>query len=304
MSWVESIPEMLLLESVTQRLQHVALLPEFRHALLRLVAHDEDRRVHSHWGAVIPAVQRILGGTTEQTAPFAAAWSLMYSVIVRLDHLQDGDPVDDPFPTVDRPSAQYNLIFSYYLLATSLLDLLSPDHVPVHRILRLQQFWTDMMLRMASGQQRDLTACGDDCEDSPLDYYQQLAQAKTGATFALAFGGTALLLTDDTRIIDALMLFGEIYGTLLQYSDDLLDATAQPNPTLTLSEALTMARPAHVSDQTGHMPTAFGSYLYRAYHEQAARALVGLPADVQQAMLDLFARTFAAQQDETRRDAA
>jgi geranylgeranyl pyrophosphate synthase len=94
--------------------------------------------------------------------------------------------------------------------------LLSPDHIPANRILRLRELWTETMLRMASGQQRDLTASGDAC-DSPLDTYQQLAQAKTGATFALAFGGTAILLTDETRTIDALILIGEIYGTLLQY---------------------------------------------------------------------------------------
>jgi hypothetical protein len=223
----------------------------------------------------------------------------MYAVIVRLDHLQDGDPVDDPLPA-NAPSVQYNLVFSYYVLATGLLDMLSPDQVPVHRILRLRQFWTDTMLRMASGQQRDLTACSNDGKESALDYYQQLAQAKTGATFALAFGGTAILLTDDPRIIDALTLIGEIYGTLLQYSDDLLDATAQPNPTLTLPEAMMMVRPAHASDLTGHTPTAFGVYLYHAYHGQVLQALMGLPANVQQGILDMFASTFASQLDGAR----
>ena len=57
---------------------------------------------------------------------------------------------------------------------------------------------------MAGGQQRDLTTCNADCADSPLDYYGQLAQAKTGATFALAFGGAAILLSDDDRVIEAL----------------------------------------------------------------------------------------------------
>src|SRR5205823_6417559 len=98
-----------------------------------------------------------LGGEPESITPFAAAWSLMYGATIRLDHLQDDDPVDDPLPA-NRPNAQYNLVLSYYVLATGLLDMLPVESIPAQRILRLRQFWTDMMLRMASGQQRDLIA--------------------------------------------------------------------------------------------------------------------------------------------------
>ncbi len=283
---------MLVLESINYRLQHVALLPELQGALEHMAAYDQHRATASVWGRVIPTLQQILGGEPESIAPFAAAWLLMYAATVRLDHLQDGDPVDDPLP-VNRPSAQYNLVLSYYVLATGLLDMLSPESIPAQRILRLRQFWTDMMLRMAGGQQRDLIAHNTSCSDAPLDYYQQLAQAKTGAAFALAFGGTAILLSDDNRLVETLTVIGELYGTLLQYSDDLLDAAAQPNQTLTLPDALGLARPANVSDQTGHTPTAFGAYLYSVYYDQAARVLVGLPANVQTGILDMFAQTFA-----------
>ena len=149
-----------------------------------------------------------------------------------------------------------------------------------------------MMLCMASGQQRDLTTSL--ISRSPLESYQQLAQAKAGAMFALAFGGAALLLTDDTQMIDALTTVGEIYGTLLQCGDDLLDV-AQANSTLTLPKALTMVRPTHMSDQTKHTPEAFFSYLYCAYHEQVVRVLVGLPDTVRHGILDLFDRTFRPQ---------
>jgi hypothetical protein len=293
-----------LLALAARRLQPVALVPEFESALRRLAEHDDSRPSQNpQWGLVIPTIQRLLGGTDEAIAPFLAAWSLMYAVIVRLDHLQDGDLVDDPLPTANRPEAQYNLIFGYYVLATGVLDLLSPDQVPAERILRLRRLWTDMLLRMAGGQQRDLIARDAVGIEQPLDYYQQIAQAKTGATFALAFGGTAALLTDDPRTIDALTLIGEIYGTLLQYRDDLLDALTQPNPTLTLPEALTTARPVHLADRTGHTPAAFWAYLYRVYHEQVGQALVGLPAELQQGLRDLFARTFELNQDRAR-DAA
>jgi hypothetical protein len=286
---------------VTERLRQVALLPEFQHALQHLAAYDDGRAERNpQWGTVIPTLQRLVGGAWEAIAPFSAAWSLLYAVIVRLDHLQDNDPVDDPLPTIERPEAQYNLLLSYYVLADGLLDLLSPELVPIHRILRVRRLWTDMVLRMAGGQQRDLTARSGERADTPLDYYQQLAQAKTGATFALAFGGTALLLTDDAHMIDALTLIGEIYGTLLQYQDDLLDAITQPNATLTLPQAVVMARPVHLSESTGHTPAAFWSYLYRVYHDQVVQALLGLPDHIQQGMFDLFARTFEPQPDSVR----
>jgi hypothetical protein len=291
-----------MIEQVAQRIQHVALLSELRTALQQMVKSDEERvSRHPHWGAVIPSLQRLLCGTDVRLEAFAAAWSLMYAAIVRLDHLQDGDPVDDPLPTNEQPSAQYNLLFSYYILATGLLDLLSPDHIPASRILRLRTFWTDTMLRMASGQQRDLTVNGPAC-DSPLEYYQQLAQAKTGATFALAFGGTAILLTDDTQTIDTLTLVGEMYGSLLQYSDDLLDETTQPNPTLTLPQALTLVRPAHASDNV-HTPAGFGAYVYRAYHDKMIQALACLPVAVQQGILDLFDKAFGIHHNEARNSA-
>lgn len=148
------------------------------------------------------------------------------------------------------------------------------------------------MLRMAGGQQRDLAMSNADGMDAPLDHYQQLAQAKTGAAYALAFGGTAILLSDDPRLIESLTVIGELYGTLIQYSDDLLDAAAQPNPTPTLPEALSLARPAHVSGQMGYTPASFGAYLYRIYYQQAALLLAGLQSDMQAGILGLFAQTF------------
>ena len=71
------------------------------------------------------------------------------------------------------------------------------------------------MLRMAAGQQRDLIFSVDDVAHMSLDEYQQIAVAKTGATFALAFGGTATLLTDDMELVETLAAVGEVYGTLL-----------------------------------------------------------------------------------------
>jgi hypothetical protein len=145
---------------------------------------------------------------------------------------------------------------------------------------------------MAGGQQRDLVIHGCEYNDAPLEMYQQLAQAKTGAMFALAFGGTAMLLTDDIQIINILIAVGEIYGTLLQYSDDLRDVATQPNLTLTLPQALCLTQPFYKSTSTSHTPEAFWSYVYHAYYAQASQILSQLPTAMQQSILALFDRTF------------
>ena len=82
----------------------------------------------------------------------APASMLMYHAASRLDHIQDSDPESDPVFAPEVPSAiRYNLVFGYYILATSLLDQLSANSFAPCRLLRLRALWTEQMLRMASG---------------------------------------------------------------------------------------------------------------------------------------------------------
>jgi hypothetical protein len=233
----------------------------------------------------------MLHGEAQQITPFRIAWGFMYAVTVRLDHLQDHDPVVDPLPT-DQPNAQYNLIFAYYVLATSLLDDLSPPAIPAHRILRVRRLWSDMVLRMASGQHRDLTIRPGSVNDAFLEYYQLIAQAKTGSAFALAFGGTATLLSDDVQFITTMTLVGEIFGALVQYNDDVLDAAAQSNPTLTLPGAFHHAYPLSGLAPNEHTASAFWAYIYQAYRAHITQLIKDVPSDLQAGILLLFANAF------------
>jgi hypothetical protein len=290
-----------LLEHLSHRLQDSALLPELQGALSQLVTYDKEQPTDAAWSGVIPTLQRILGDTAGHTEPFAAAWWLMYAASSRLDHLQDGDPVidpaHDPLFAVEQLNARYQLAFSYYVLAESMLDLLSPDEIPMHRILQVRRLWADAMLRVFSGQYRDLITPRNKQPDISLQSYQELAQAKTGAAFALAFGGIAMLLTDELQIIDTLRLVGEVYGMLLQCGDDISDEATQPNATLTLPTVLASIRPVHISDATGHTSKAFWPYLYGLYHQQVLEVLIDLPPDVQHGILELFVKTFDSEQD-------
>lgn len=197
-----------MLEQLEHRIAHLQIHPDVAAPLLRIAARDAARLAQrSHIASVIPTIQQLLGGNAVAITPFYEAWLLMYAAIRRLDELQDDDVVDDPLPFVTQRGAQYNLVFGVYLLASTLLDELVPFVAP-DRVLRLRRFWTDSMLRMAAGQQRDLIFPITDVSHLSFEEYQQIAVEKTGATFALAFGGTAILLTDDRDLVDALSAVG------------------------------------------------------------------------------------------------
>jgi hypothetical protein len=251
--------------AIARRLAGLALHPETV-AALQVVAQDADDLLHHPpIAATFALLPPALGGSEELVAPFRAAWALMYAVIGRLDSLQDGDPLR-AIPQICSPAAQYNLVFAGYLLATSLLDELAAV-VPPARLIGLQRWWVDCMLRMADG--------------------QQLERGRASRT-----GQVALLLSDDLALATALAQVGEIYGSLVQYADDLHDAAAQPNATLTLPTLLRHL-PLTPSRSPAQVEAAFWGYLFPFYQQAALTALAGYPT-LHGPISELFARGFAA----------
>jgi Polyprenyl synthetase len=279
-----------MLNTITERLASTALLPELHEQLHQAVSYDLLTDTYQRqWLEVIEQIQVALGGEGTATTSFLAAWRLMYHAICHLDHLQDHDPIENPVLQRLSPAQQYGLVFGYYTLATCELANLDVS-VQALRAVRVQQFWAKSMLRMASGQYRDLLLANPatTIERSPHTY-QELAQAKTGATFALAFGGAAMLHTDDQTIITALQHLGELYGTLLQYSDDLLDAEDQPNQTLTLPSIFDQTHFQMAQPEKRH---AFWQFVYQTYHAQATATAQALPSALRTLILELFDTTF------------
>jgi hypothetical protein len=274
--------------AVVAHLDALDVLPALRAALRAMTAHDESAlECREHWTGIIPGLERTLGLDPVAVAPFTLAWSLMYSAITHLDHLQDGDLDDDPvFRTLPHPGIGYNLVFAYYVLASSLLHTLSDQAFSSHRTTRLHRLWNKHMLRMASGQQLDLTTAKAD--QSALDSYQLIAQYKTGATFALVFGGLAALASDDPDFVDLFADVGELYGLLLQCSDDLRDAEDQPNLTLTLPHAL-QARFGHT---TSAISERFWNQLYQESSHHLDELVTFLPPAMQAELRQLFVTAF------------
>lgn len=207
---------------VAHRLATVDMLPELRERLLGLL--DDDLHylaVARPWGRMLTQIAAILGSSS--LAPvFEAAWLVMHAAAMHLDHLQDGDEVAPQLADLP-PATQYQLVFSYYVLATAILDDLPSGGLSPERTHSIHRLWSDAMLRIASGQYYDLTVAAHKEQLPSLDAYQELAHAKTGAAFGLAFAGLAILNDHSAALCGAMLTTGELFGGLLQYVDDLID---------------------------------------------------------------------------------
>lgn len=288
---------------VQQRLQGAALLPELAQMLDQLASVETKRLAQGRlWPGLCTTVRSVFPDAGDTLDPFLGAWGVLYAATLFLDALQDGDPLPEALPVVATPG-RYNLAFSSVLLATSLLDDLAPPQFSASRLVRLRRLWSDMLLQAASGQQRDLGISQAAQHSSLLDAYQQTAQAKTGALFALALGGAATLMTDDLPTIVALTTAGELFGTLVQYSDDVLDADQQPNLTLTLPQALDTDKALLGVEAPDHTPAAFWTYLEQAHLRALGQMLAPLPEAMQQPVRRLFADVFAGHRAKPTADA-
>lgn len=276
-------------DAIAQRFAPLALPRDHVDILHRLAESDAVRLgLRPEIADIIPMVIRLLDGGEDHVKGFYQAWLLMYGAIQRLDHLQDGDLDNDDLLKDSSPHTRYNIILTYYTVATGLLDDIAGDPA---QIKLLRRFWTDCMVRMAVGQQRDLTIM-DTLPTISFDLYQTIVQEKTGSTFALAFAGPALLLTSDTHTFDALVVVGEIYGTLLQFRDDISDAEDQQYASLTLPHILATTQPVALANNA--TLEAFWGFLYPVYLDAVAAALAGQSPTLREGVLNFFTQVFSS----------
>lgn len=264
----------------------------------RLSGHTSSSAPQPLWSEAIVRIATSLQVEPELIAPFVAAWRALYTVTLCLDHLQDGDALGDPWLEALPTSLQYHAAFSVYIAAQHALAQLDARAIPATRIMRLQRFWATSVAQLANGQYRDLTVTLARLQAQgvpPLDAYEQIAVQKTGATFALAFGGIAILATDDEAVIAALTTAGTVYGMLLQYQDDLLDGAEQEArpATTTLSRALLATHPTLAAHGAGAVET-FWAAIYASYTQAIERILTPLSAETRDAYVELLRRSFTA----------
>lgn len=281
-------------DRILEQIQQMPLLSELRTGLERLVAHDwpqpDTARNGDQVHAVVTTIYTTLsGGSAVTVQPFLRAWLTLYAALLHLDHLQDADPSVVPG---DMPAAQYNLVFAYYVLAMTLLSDLDQAEIPVTRVVRLHQMWSAHMLCAAGGQQRDLAGSLSVEDASVLAHYEQAIQAKAGIVYGLALGGAATLATDHQPTIAALSTAGQVYGTLLQWSDDLRDAPHQRDQQLTLPHTYATARRRARASLPEHATKDYWTFLYQRYHAYLGVTLAPLPTTIQVAVEQLLTTSF------------
>ncbi len=280
-------------DDVEQRLAEAGMLPELRAALIGMARQDLDAVPSgSFYGRPIEVLGNRLNGPPKRVQRFAATWAVLYGALRRLDHLQDGDPDDQPVSPTASLGSRYNEVFGYYVLDTTLLETLDEEILP-QRLQQLRRLWLDCILRAASGQQRDLEAvAGQVPPSAALDLYQSVAQAKAGALFRLGFGGMATLFSDDPTAIEVISFAGEVYGTLLQFSDDVRDSEQQTLSGTTLPQAYHAARGTAGGVLPGHDVGMFWRHVYHAYMAQLERALDTVVPELRDGILAIFQDTF------------
>lgn len=276
------------MNALAQRVAPLALPAGTLQPLLGLAGRDAARlERRPEIAQIIPSVGKLLDVDTVACQAFAQAWLLMYAAIQHLDHLQDGDEITDALLQDGTVAVQYNRVFSYYVLATSLLDAVSGQ---AEYMRHLRQFWTDCMLHMAFGQQLDLVAALPDTGVPEFEAYQHVIQAKTGATFALAFGGPALMAGAKSSVFDALTAVGCIYGMLLQLRDDIYDRNHTGQPKLSLPHLVSALPIKDAKDSD--IAEAFWSFIYPHYYVAVVDQMATCTSRLRDGVLHLFTSVF------------
>ncbi len=109
--------------------------------------------------------------------------------------------------------------------------------------------------------------------------------------FGLALGAAAALATDEGALIDAATNAGLVFGMLLQYHDDLVDAEAQ----VAQPAALTLARAWTTQegvDAPELAPSAAWGLIYAHYHQALGAILAPLPEPGRAVIQALLQDTF------------
>jgi len=279
-------------------LQQLHVDDAFGSALARLLDGTGDRPTWLVWRESLERFGTELGITPSALAPFLNAWCLLYIVTLALDHVQDGDALSDPWFAAQPAAMQYQLVFSTFAVALHALSQLPAGGIPPERIVRLHARWAASITQIAEGQYLDLAqgaqqAATDTPSQALLTRYERIAAQKTGATFALGFGGVAELATDSAHVVEAASRAGLAYGLLLQYNDDLLDAATQRDrpQALTLERALCAAYP-EASAQPAQAAQHFWRHVYAQYIEQFPVILAPLPSAAQTIVFDLLRDSF------------
>lgn len=176
------------------------------------------------------------GGQASEARPVSAAWMLLYASAHLFDSVQDGDPPDEWWSALGSGAA-VNVACGLLTSAWAVLG-------------RVRRPWIDpvrtdfaqTVLQMGSGQHVDLTG-----RRLSLEAAWTVAEAKSGAFFALACRSGARVAGAATEEVQHYGRYGMNLGLMVQVSDDIDDLNSERTvplaPPLPVAYSLETAAP-------------------------------------------------------------
>src|SRR2546426_5176866 len=166
-------------------------------------------------------VYEALTGDERRALPAAAAIELLHNFTPIHDDIEDQDPARHHRPTVwsvwGVPQA---INAGDGMFAVSRLAVQRLRGFPAERVLAFAGLVDQACGRVCEGQFLDISF--ETRTDVTTDRYRAMAAKKTGALFAAAAEGAAVLATDDRSVRESFARFGAAFGQAFQAHDDLL----------------------------------------------------------------------------------
>jgi geranylgeranyl diphosphate synthase type I len=175
-------------------------------------------------------VYEALTGNERAALPAAAAIELLHNFTLIHDDIEDQDPARHHRPTVwsvwGVPQA---INAGDGMFAVSRLAVQRLRGFPAERVLEFARLIDEACVRVCEGQFLDISF--ETRTDVTTERYRAMAAKKTGALFAAAAQGAALLATDDVAVRETLARFGDAFGQAFQAHDDVLGIWASTERT-------------------------------------------------------------------------
>src|SRR5919204_4975298 len=169
-------------------------------------------------------------GDARQALPAAAAIELLHNFPLIHDDIEDQDPARHHQPTVwsvwGVPQA---INAGDGMFAVSRLAVQRLRGLPPARVLAFAGLPDSACLRVCEGQFLDIAF--ETRTDVTTERYRAMAAKKTGALFAAAAEGAAMLATDDAGVRETMARFGDAFGQAFQAYDDVLGIWASTERT-------------------------------------------------------------------------
>jgi geranylgeranyl diphosphate synthase type I len=175
-------------------------------------------------------IYEALTGDARGALPAAASIELLHNFTLIHDDIEDQDPARHHRPTVwsvwGVPQA---INAGDGMFAVSRLAVQRLRGFPAERVLGFAKLLDEACVRVCEGQFLDISF--ETRTDVTTERYRAMAAKKTGALFAAAAQGAALLATDDAAVRESLARFGDAFGQAFQAHDDLLGIWASAERT-------------------------------------------------------------------------